>query len=57
MDLTNQIQDFLKFLKLEKNFSDNTHKAYQKDLSQLQDFLKKNQVSNLDRNSLTDFLA
>ena len=44
-DISNYVNTYLNFLKLEKNYAFNTIKSYKKDLSIFQDFLKQQSLS------------
>lgn|SRR5574341_96154 len=57
MELKDNISDFISFLKLEKNYSANTIISYKKDLSQFQNYLENRDIQNIDKNSLSNFLA
>lgn len=45
---TNIVKDYVRYLKLERNYSANTLEAYQRDLRYLLDFAKSKQLSVLD---------
>lgn len=45
---TNIVKDYMRYLKLERNFSPNTLEAYQRDLHNLLEFLQKKDLSVLD---------
>lgn len=57
MDLRDNISDFLSFLKAEKNYSPNTVISYKKDLTQFQDYFENRKIPQINKNTLSDFLA
>jgi len=57
MDLRDNISDFLSFLKAEKNYSPNTVTSYRKDLGQFQSYCENRKISQIDKNTLSNFLA
>ncbi len=54
-----EIEDFVKYLTAEKNYSQNTAKAYRTDMYIFADFLKKDNTSviNCNKNNIRNFLA
>ncbi len=55
--LHDTIDDFIEYLKFEKNASDFTLKSYRTDLKQLLEFLEETGTKEITRNSLRSFLA
>ena len=51
---TNIVKDYMRYLKLERNFTSNTQEAYQRDLNEFLDYLEKENVGILDA-QLEDF--
>ena len=45
---TNIVKDYVRYLKLERNYSPNTLEAYQRDLRYLLEFVKSKEISLLD---------
>lgn len=54
-----EIEDFIKYLTAEKNYSQNTAKAYKTDMYIFADFLESNNISiiNCSKNDIRSFLA
>ena len=50
------IKDFLSFIRVERGFSDNTIKSYNKDLSQFTKFARLNKPRSVDREEIKSFL-
>lgn len=51
-----QIKDFLDFIKIERGYSDNTVKAYQKDLDQFLRLAKADKLKDIDRETIKTYL-
>lgn len=51
-ELKNSIQDYLSYIRSEKNYSAHTYDAYKKDLSSLSDFLKSEQGERITPDSI-----
>jgi len=51
-----QIKDFLDFIKVERGYSDNTVKSYQRDLSQFVKFAKAANPKEVDREKIKSYL-
>jgi integrase/recombinase XerD len=50
------LKDFLGFIRIERGYSENTVKAYQRDLGQFQRFAKKSASAKIDRQTIKDYL-
>jgi len=51
-----QIKDFLDFIKIERGYSENTAKSYQRDLSQFLKFAKNEKLKDIDREVIKNYL-
>ncbi|MFH1347414.1 MAG: site-specific tyrosine recombinase XerD [Candidatus Margulisiibacteriota bacterium] len=54
--MKDQIKDFLDFIKIERGYSENTAKSYNKDLSQFLKFAKNKKASEIDRDHIKSYL-
>lgn len=52
----NYIDDYLKYLRIEKKYSDNTIKSYHNDLNELNLFYKNKDITKLDKKDLVKFI-
>ncbi|MEI7542833.1 MAG: site-specific integrase, partial [bacterium] len=50
------IDAFLNFIQFEKGLAENTLKAYKSDLEIFNQFLKKNEITSADEDTLLDFI-
>ncbi|MFH1683755.1 MAG: site-specific tyrosine recombinase XerD [Candidatus Margulisiibacteriota bacterium] len=54
--MKDQIKDFLDFIRIERGYSENTTKSYNKDLSQFLKFAKKMKAGEIDREHIKSYL-
>lgn len=55
--MSEYIDKFLKYLKIEKNYSINTIESYKKDLLEFNEYLKKKKIKDVDYKFIRDYLA
>ena len=55
--MSEYIDKFLKYLKIEKNYSINTIESYKKDLLEFNEYLKNKKIKDVDYKFIRDYLA
>lgn len=55
--MTKNLNLFLEYLKLEKNYSNNTINSYEKDINEFITFLNINKISNPKYNDIRNYLS
>jgi integrase/recombinase XerD len=54
--MKDQVKDFLEFIRIERGYSENTAKAYERDLKQFMDFARASDAKKVDREKIKGYV-